>query len=140
MRISGAGWAWAMLLAMDQIFSFAAWIKPPILPVVSSTKTTSILGRGLGFAVAVCWVGGGLVTAAIVCKSGYSHTVARVKTNKAMDRSLVFMAVLRNQCRDDRRRNAASAARWACWKASSAGLSADNPGWRVQAGMAVNRA
>ena len=45
MRISGAWSADAMVLAMDQIFSFAAWIKPPMLPVVSRTKTTSIFVR-----------------------------------------------------------------------------------------------
>ena len=47
MRISGAGWADAMVLAMDQIFSFAACISPPMLPVVSSTNATSTFGRSL---------------------------------------------------------------------------------------------
>jgi len=47
MRISGAGWAEARVEAMDQILSFAAWINPPMLPVVSSTNTTSTTGRSL---------------------------------------------------------------------------------------------
>ena len=47
MRICGAGWAAAMVEAMDQIFSLAAWIRPPMLPVVSRAKTTSTTGRWL---------------------------------------------------------------------------------------------
>jgi hypothetical protein len=44
----GAGCADAIDDAIDQIFSFAASIRPPMLPVVSSTKTTSITGRFTG--------------------------------------------------------------------------------------------
>jgi hypothetical protein len=44
MRISGACCAEAIVVAIDQIFSFAVWMRPPMLPVVSSTKTTSTFG------------------------------------------------------------------------------------------------
>ena len=48
MRTMGAGWAAARVEAMDQILSLAAWIRPPMLPVVSRTKTASTTGWRLG--------------------------------------------------------------------------------------------
>ena len=44
MRISGVGLAEIISLAILHIFSLAPAIKPPMEPVVSSTKQTSILG------------------------------------------------------------------------------------------------
>src|SRR5882757_1774098 len=41
---SGVGCALIISLAIDQIFCFAPSIKPPIEPVVSRTKQTSIRG------------------------------------------------------------------------------------------------
>src|SRR4029077_11572826 len=46
---SGVGCALIISLAIDQIFCFAPSIKPPIEPVVSRTKQTSM--RGLDFDV-----------------------------------------------------------------------------------------
>src|SRR4029453_13768388 len=46
---SGVGCALIISLAIDQIFCFAPSSKPPIEPVVSRTKQTSI--RGLDFSV-----------------------------------------------------------------------------------------
>ena len=43
--MSGAGCACAIVVAIDQMFSFAASIRPDMLLVVSSTNTTSTLGR-----------------------------------------------------------------------------------------------
>lgn len=67
MRISGAGCAEAMVEAIDQILSLAAWIKPSMLPVVSSTNTTSTTG-----APTTCWSAGCLM------KSGLSKIAPRV--------------------------------------------------------------
>src|SRR6476619_4296966 len=41
---SGVGFALIISLAIDQIFCFAPSIKPPIEPVVSRTKQTSMRG------------------------------------------------------------------------------------------------
>src|ERR1017187_10386344 len=56
--MSGAGLAVAMSLAMDQIFCFAPSISPPIEPVVSRTKQTSILGLGFFLAASLAKVVG----------------------------------------------------------------------------------
>jgi hypothetical protein len=65
MRISGAGCAAAMELAMDQIFSLAAWIRPPMLPVVSRTNTTSIRDRSLASGLMIGGTAGGGSTGVI---------------------------------------------------------------------------
>ena len=49
--ISGACCACASVLAIDQIFSFAAEISPPMLPVVSRTNTTSTRLAATGVAM-----------------------------------------------------------------------------------------
>src|SRR3954451_22283147 len=46
---SGVGCALIISLAIDQIFCFAPSIKPPIEPVVSRTKQTSMCGLDLSF-------------------------------------------------------------------------------------------
>ncbi len=47
--MSGVCWADDIVVAIDQIFSLAVWIRSDMLPVVSSTNTTSIFG------LAVMW-------------------------------------------------------------------------------------
>src|SRR5215470_1242484 len=50
---SGVGCALIISLAIDQIFCFAPSIKPPIEPVVSRTKQTSIRGLDLSVGAVV---------------------------------------------------------------------------------------
>src|SRR5205823_1642940 len=49
----GVGCALIISLAIDQIFCFAPSIKPPIEPVVSRTKQTSMRGLGLSVGAAL---------------------------------------------------------------------------------------
>ena len=55
MRISGCGLAATISLTIDQILLLAPAIKPPIEPVVSITKTSSM--RGLSGTRKVCFAG-----------------------------------------------------------------------------------
>src|SRR5213079_2866027 len=72
---SGVGCALIISLAIDQIFCFAPSIRPPMEPVVSSTKQTSI--RGLD------WSGAedGKVAAATACPT--TASLAEVVTSEA---------------------------------------------------------
>src|SRR4029453_6422303 len=75
--ISGVGCALIISLAIDQIFCFAPSIKPPIEPVVSRTKQTSM--RGLDWGVG-----------AVLAKSGcHKPSIAEA------DRIISRMAMLR---------------------------------------------
>src|SRR5262245_59143099 len=48
---SGVGLPPAIWLQIDQILSLAPWSRSVMLPVVSRQKTTSTLGRALGFSL-----------------------------------------------------------------------------------------
>ena len=65
MRSSGRGSPDASRLAIAQIFCFAPSSRPDMLPVVSSTNTTSIRGRAFaGFTATAVVTGAAAVTGA----------------------------------------------------------------------------
>src|ERR1044071_10224901 len=83
---SGVGCALIISLAIDQIFWFAPSIKPPIEPVVSRTKQTSM--RGLGLSV-------GEVVAKEGCQKATIVKTDRIIGRMAMLRVvIVFMGLL----------------------------------------------
>jgi hypothetical protein len=67
--------AFAIVFAIAQIFSLAAWIRPDMLPVVSKTNTTSIFDLAtatpFGFVVLSVAVGSILAGAASLALSGF---------------------------------------------------------------------
>src|SRR4029453_1455289 len=76
---SGVGCALIISLAIDQIFCFAPSIKPPIEPVVSRTKQTSMRGLGRD---------GGAVLPNDVC-----HKARIAQADKIIGRMLVLRVV-----------------------------------------------
>ena len=87
-EISGACFACASVLAIDQIFSFAASIRPPMLPVVSSTNTTSTRFVAVGGAMcdAACVTG-----VAWPRSVGYTSTAPTVVNTRPASKMFVFM-------------------------------------------------
>ena len=83
MRISGVGLAEIISLAMLHIFSLAPAISPPIEPVVSSTKHTSILG--------FCFLAAFLVSFLSSAKAGV-RTIASERVVR-----IIFFIMVSNQ-------------------------------------------